>query len=164
MGTKLQFRKAQITQKTRRKLYCDYLNNLNHQKLNEWFSLRSAQKSLVYFRTKKREFLNNALIVETKSSDICGIRNTSFVHTFILSYQTHWGAQDCWIRYIFWKHVIHIIELIDAGYYFVWVEIQWSYFCLFQKNTFHEFCENWHRRNYFFYSWKKQNVFRGSVL
>ena len=89
VGTKLQFRKAQITQKTRRKLYCDYLNNLNHQKLNEWLSLRSAQKSLVYFRTKKREFLNNALIVQTKSSHICGIRNTSFVHSFILSYQTH---------------------------------------------------------------------------
>ena len=85
VGTKLQFRKAQITQKTRRKLYCDYLSNLNHQKLNGWFSLRSAQKSLVYFHTKKKEFLNNALIVLTKSSYICGIRNTSFVHTFLLS-------------------------------------------------------------------------------
>ena len=89
--------------------------------------------SILIHNKKKREFLNNALIVQTKSSHICGIRNTSFVHTFILSYKTHWGAQDCWIRYIFWKHVIHIIELIDAGYYFVWVEIQWSYFCLFQK-------------------------------
>ena len=88
MGTKLQFRKAQITKKTRRKLYCDYLNNLNHQKLNEWLSLRSAQKSLVYFRTKKREFLNNALIVQTKSSHIEGEGENhnekvlSFVHFY----------------------------------------------------------------------------------